>query len=331
MLGDGFIPTYTISDKSAMLMTEIGIIIGSSSFKGCTVPPNIFLDSKIKSIHSSLAIENNSLSLDQVTDIVNGKKVYGPKKDVIEVKNAYEAYKGFDDVDPFNIDDLMKIHGIMMEGLIDHPGVIRTCNVGVFSGSDCIYLAPEPDEVSGLMKGLFKWLNEGDAHPLIKSCVFHYEFEYIHPFEDRNGRTGRYWQSLLLSQWEPIFSQLPIENLIFDKVMEYYAVINKCNSIKNCGLFIEYMLTVIRDSLLNYTDDQITDQVTDQEAKRIKMVVKCLQDEPQTVNQIMLAIGVKHKPNFRENYLLPALRRGFIEMTEPDNPHSKNQRYKLKK
>lgn len=209
---------------------------------------------KIKSIHSSLAIEGNTLSEEVVSDIINGKRVLAPPREILEVKNALATYELYPKLNPFSIGDLLKAHGIMMRGIMPDAGEFRNCNEGVFSGSKCIHLAPPPNRVPALMEDLFDWLKNSKEHLLIRSCVFHYEFEFIHPFSDGNGRTGRLWQSLILGKCNPAFEHLPVENMVYANQRKYYNAIARSTKAGECSPFIEFMLQNILDTLKQFKD-----------------------------------------------------------------------------
>lgn len=204
---------------------------------------------KIKTIHSSLAIEGNTLNEDQVRDIVNGKNVVAPLREIQEVKNAIATYEQFPYHDAFKEQDLLRAHGIMMQALVDHAGTYRRSGVGVFSETGCVHIAPPADRVPYLMKDLFDWLNSSRDHLLVRSCVFHYEFEFIHPFADGNGRMGRLWQSLILSKLHPVFEHLPVENMVHANQQQYYNAITASSNDANSGPFIDFMLGEILKTL----------------------------------------------------------------------------------
>ena len=212
--------------------------------------PHLRRINRLKSLHSSLAIEGNSLSLDEVTAIIEGKKVIGPQNEITEVRNAYEAYEMLDDLDPFDVDHLLKAHAVMMRGLVDNPGTFRSGDEGVFdSEGNCIHFAPRPNVVPGYMKGLLDWTRTSDYPMIIKSCVFHYEFEYIHPFEDGNGRMGRLWQILLLSKYNELFKWIPVESMIRRYQNDYYEAIEYSNTQSDCTAFIAFMTEIILKAL----------------------------------------------------------------------------------
>lgn len=207
---------------------------------------------KIKSIHSSLAIEGNSLSEDVVSDIINGKRVFAPRREIVEVKNALATYDLYPKLNPFSVKDLLKAHGVMMKGLALDAGQFRNCNEAVFSGSKCVHLAPPPNRVPDLMKDLFDWLKNSKEHLLVRSCVFHYEFEFIHPFSDGNGRTGRLWQSLILGKLNPAFEFLPVENMVYANQRKYYDAIARSSKAGESTSFVEFMLQNILATLKKY-------------------------------------------------------------------------------
>lgn len=204
---------------------------------------------QIQSIHSSLAIEGNSLSEGQVSDIIDGKRIIAPEREILEVKNALRTYELYPSLKAFSEKDLLKAHAVMMQGIIPDAGKYRNCNEGVFKGNKCVHFAPPPNMVPILMKNLFSWLKNSKDHWLIRSCVFHYEFEFIHPFRDGNGRIGRLWQSLILGKWNPLFAHLPVENLVYANQHAYYNAINASSAAGDCSIFVEFMLNRILDSL----------------------------------------------------------------------------------
>ena len=217
--------------------------------------PHLRRTNRLRSIHSSLSIEGNSLSLDDVNDIIDGKMVEGPKNEILEIKNAYAAYELLDTLDPFSIDDLTRVHGTMMGGLVNDAGYFRKGDEGVFDGDgNRIHIAPSPKLVPVMMGNLFEWMRTSDYPMVIRSCVFHYEFEYIHPFGDGNGRMGRFWQTLLLSKYDESFKWIPIESMIRAHQREYYDAIAASNDDCDCTRFLEFMTGMIRDSLIRYIE-----------------------------------------------------------------------------
>lgn len=224
-------------------------LVGRISISG-RQSPQLRKTNRIRTIYSSLAIEQNTLDLEQVTAVISGKRVLAPPKDIAEVKNAYEIYEHMDMLNPYDIDDLLKAHKIMMQGLVPEAGEFRSKSVGVVDNSGKIlHCGTLPQYVPQLVEELLQWTQNSGLHMLIKSCVFHYEFEVIHPFSDGNGRCGRLWHTLLLSQWNPIFAWLPIESIIHDNQAQYYEAINLSNAQAESTAFIEFMMSVIKTAL----------------------------------------------------------------------------------
>ena len=221
-MGKNYQHPFTITEEITNLAIEIGEQVGTVSVYDFVQPdPTLRRESRIKSIHSSLAIEQNTLTLEQVSDVIDGKRVLGPPQDIREVKNAYEAYERVSSLDPYSVKNLLLAHKIMMEGLVKEAGTFRSKNVGVYAGTQLIHAGTPAAYVPELIDQLFSWLKQSGLHPLIKSCIFHYEFEFIHPFADGNGRTGRLWQSLILQKWKPFFAWLPVETLIHEQQEGY--------------------------------------------------------------------------------------------------------------
>ena len=271
-------PPYTITDKMLNYVSDIMKKVGEANyFESLNRYPELRRKSRIRSIHSSLAIENNQLSLFQVEDVINGKMVIGEQKDIQEVKNAYEAYEQIDKINPYSIEDLKKIHGILTFLIEKDAGKFRNHGEGDYDGDICIFTCPPHKLVPSLMDNLFDWMNKvkDTINPLILSSVFHYEFVFIHPFHDGNGRTARLWQTAILSHWEKAFTYLPIESVIKKNQEEYYKVIDNCNKAGNSTEFIEFMLKMIDDTIDETTKNttQETTQKTTQE-KIINLIRK---------------------------------------------------------
>ncbi len=327
MRNNDYRPPYTINDRILSISANItGMLSNSSFLQNFKMDPILRRNNRVLTIHSSLAIENNTLSLDQVNDIINGKTVQGPPAEILEAKNAFEIYEEIYTYNPYEIDDMLKAHAILMKNLSPDAGKFRSGGVGIYAGGKLIHMAPPAHLVPSLMRSLVDWsLHATETHPLVKSSVFHYEFEFIHPFSDGNGRMGRMWQSLLMYQWNPIFAWIPIETLIKKRQSEYYDVLGKCDQRADSSLFIEFMLTVIHDTLQEMI---ATVQVGVQVTEQVKRLLDVFADEALSLQELMEKLGLKHRPNFRENYLLPALKQGLIEMTVPDKPNSSKQKYR---
>lgn len=248
-----YAPPFTVSSKAINLVARISSQIERYAIKmeqGDTL--RLRKVNRIKTIHSSLAIEGNTLSEGEVQAILEGKRVVAPLKEIQEVRNAIKTYELYPKLNPFSIPDLLLAHETMMTGLVDDAGMFRKGGVGVFDGEKMIHVAPPASKVKELMDDLFEWLEHADDHLLIRSCVFHYEFEFIHPFSDGNGRTGRLWQSLILGRLSPIFEHLPVENMVYANQQEYYNAINRSSDIGDSGPFLDYMLEEILNALLGH-------------------------------------------------------------------------------
>ena len=287
-------------------------------------------ENRIRTIHSSLAIEHNSLSLEQVTAIIDGKRILGNPVEIKEVKNAYTTYEMMLTLDPFSVDDLLKAHEAMMKELISENGRFRSGGVGVFNGKALVHMAPPANMVPGQIQDLFSWYKASEIHPLIRSAIFHYEFEFIHPFADGNGRMGSMWHSLLLGRWNEIFYWLPVEELIRSRQEEYYKALGKSDRDADSSAFVEFLLQVILDTLQNTTVVG-NDEVEEQKDPLVDTLREAIGKDTLSATEIMKRLGLSHRPTFRQNYLNPALSHGVIEMTIPDKPNSRNQKYRLKK
>ena len=328
-----YIPPFKISNKMVQLVSSISEKIGEiDNREGLESKPHLRRNNRIKSIHASLKIEANSLSLTQVRDVIDGHLVLGSQLEIQEVKNAYKAYAKIGEVNPYSLKDLKELHGIMTAGIVNESGEFRHEEEGVFSGEKCIFVAPPPQMVSGLMKDLFCWMKENKekVHPLILAAVFHYEFVFIHPFSDGNGRMARLWHTILLANWRDIFAYIPLESQIEKFQEEYYQVIAQCHSNGNSNEFIEFILEQI-DFGLSEIIEQLkrTDIETSEYVRKMLSVMEY--DVPYTSASIMVMLGLKSKETFRKNYMNPAMEQGYIIMTIPDKPRSRNQRYVKKK
>lgn len=243
-------PPYEITTGILKLITSISERIGEVNATHLTKPPTeLRKKNRIKTIQSSLAIEGNTLTIEQITDLLNNKKIVAPKKDIVEVKNAISVYNQLHKLKVYELKSLCKAHEILMNGLIENPGKLRATSVGIVKGSAIAHVAPPGEMVRSLMNELFDYLKNDDDLILIKSCVFHYEFEFIHPFLDGNGRMGRLWQTMILKEHAPVFEFLPIETLVKEKQQEYYQVLGISDQLGNSTAFIEFMLGIIKDAL----------------------------------------------------------------------------------
>lgn len=327
-MGD-YKPPFTITDKMISYISSISEKIGRITVTNSLMSkPHLRKNNRIQSIHSSLKIEANSLSLGQVRDIIDGKVVLGEQKEIQEVKNAYTAYEMFAEIDPYNIKSLKQFHGIMTRYVVNESGDFRRGEEGVFNGDQCIFMAPPAQLVPQLMEELFAWMkSEKDKiHPLILSSVFHYEFVFIHPFSDGNGRMARLWHTAILSKWKPVFEYIPIESQIEKFQSEYYDAIARCHVEGESTIFIEFMLFQI-DRILEDIANRI-DEESGAFTEYIKKLLSVMEyDVPYTSAALMEKMGLKSREGFRRNYLRPAVELNLVRMTIPDKPNSRNQRY----
>lgn len=324
-------PPFHMTDKITNLVGDIGEQIGRIKvLSHGNLNPHLRKENRIRTIHSSLAIEHNSLSLEQVTAIVDGKHILGNPNEIREVKNAYDTYEMMLSLDPYSVKDLLKAHKMMMEGLIPENGKFRSGGVGVFDGDVVVHMAPPARLVPGEIQDLFDWYKSSEIHPLIRSAIFHYEFEFIHPFADGNGRMGRMWHSLLLGKWNEIFYWLPVEELIRSRQQEYYDALGKSDRESDSSAFVELMLEIILDTLRETTVVGNADEAFKKTNPSVQKLLDALGDEELSTAQIMERLDLSHRPTFRKNYLNPALAQGIIEMTIPEKPNSRNQRYRRK-
>ena len=284
-------PPYTITDKMLNYVSNIMEKIGEANyFESLNRYPELRRKTRIKSIHSSLAIENNQLSLFQVEAVINGKAVIGEQKDIQEVKNAYKAYEEIDNVNPYSVEDLKKIQGILTFAIVDVSGKFRNHGEAVYDGDIQIFMAPPHRMVPTLMDNLFHWMNKAkeNVNPLILSSIFHYEFVFIHPFSDGNGRTARLWQTAILAHWKDLFKYIPIESIIRKHQEEYYTAIQNCNNVGNSNEFIEFMLKIIDEAVDGMIlSQQETAQETTQETTQEK-IINLMKKNP-SITQVEMA------------------------------------------
>lgn len=322
-------PPFTITNRIVSYVASISEKIGRITLlSDMEAKPHLRKNNRIKSIHSSLKIEANSLSLNQVRDVINGKLVLGEQKEIQEVKNAYDAYEKILELDPYSIDDLKKFHGIMTRYIVEESGDFRRGEEGVFNGEQCIFMAPPAQYVPQLMNELFGWMREAQTkvHPLVLSSVFHYEFVFIHPFSDGNGRMARLWHTAILSKWKPMFEYIPIESQVEKFQEDYYDAIARCHVEGESTFFIEFMLSQI-DKILDELSVQISDDYQQIPESVQKLLAVMEYDISYTGNALMEKLGLKSREGFRRNYLRPAMEMHLIHMTIPDKPNSRNQRY----
>ena len=321
-------PPYTITDKIVNLIADISALLPTIS---SNVSMRLRKDRNIRSVHSSLAIENNTLSLEQVTDVINGRRVVGSPTEILEVKNAFAAYSQIENFDPFNIEDFLQAHRLMMGELMENTGKFRTESVGIYDGDKLVHAAPKAELVHGHIENLLGWAKSSEVHPLIKSSVVHYELEFIHPFMDGNGRMGRLWQTAILAKWDAQFLSLPVETVIFERQGEYYAALGKSDRAGNSTEFIEFMLTAIADVLALQEKHQVEHQVEHQVdlSDTQLAVLEALADKSLSRKEIFAAIGMSSDSRSFKRNMEPLLSAGLMEMTLPDKPNSRLQKYRL--
>jgi len=326
MSGFLYRPKYVITDEILNLVALIAARVDVLAIQsGMAQNPKLRRLNRLRSIHASLAIENNMLSLEQMTALFEGKRVLGPPQDICEAQNAFAVYNRLLEFDPYDVDDLLTAHQILMKDLVKEPGRFRSGNIDVVRGEEVVHIGPPAIVVSGLMADLLSWTKGVSVHPLVKSCVFHFAFEIIHPFPDGNGRMGRLWQTLLLYQWKEIFAWLPIETMIYERQQEYYTALSQSNKADDCTEFVRFILQAIWDTLEKFAlSDQDTDQVSDQ----VKRLLDVLGAKTLSALALMALLELKHRPTFRKNYLNPALDAGLIEMTLPQTPNARRQKYR---
>ncbi len=287
-------PPFEITNTIIHEVAEIAELVGKlTSTNQLSANPTLRRANRIRTIHGSLAIEQNTLSLEQITAVLNGRQVLAPPKDIVEVKNAYEIYERLDELDPYSVDDLLTAHRIMTRGLVEESGVFRSRPVGVIDKEGhVLHFGTLPQYVPNLVMELLGWVKDSDIHMLICSCVFHYELELIHPFADGNGRIGRLWHTLLLSRWNPAFAWLPVESMIHARQPEYYAAINASNDAGESTVFIEFMLSTIKASLIDaiYLSDEMSDGPMNKTTMRWKQIEKFLETHKFIMNADVRAL-----------------------------------------
>ena len=294
-------PPYIVTNKIVDLIAEISELIGHITIvSGVNNNPKLRRANRIKTIQASLAIENNTLTVEQITALLNGKRVLGTPVEIKEVKNAYEVYEQLLSFNPYSIGDLLKAHGILMSDLVNNAGHFRTGGVGVFKGSQVVHMAPPVEFVSEHIDNLFTWYQKSTVHPLIKSAVFHYEFEFIHPFSDGNGRMGRLWQSLILGRLHPLFEYLPVENMVYANQEAYYNAIQHSTATADSGPFIEFMLQEILNTLKRHQGSLISQhnvmEVRDKFGISSEQIIEQIQRNPAvTLDEIAAALSVTRR------------------------------------
>lgn len=313
-------PPFKITSQIIDLISQISEAVGEiNSLENSPRHLELRKENRIKTIHSSLAIENNSLSLEQITAIIEGKRVLGSPNEIQEVKNALQAYELLLTLNPYEEKDLLKAHKLMMADLVERNGKYRKDGVGIFDGNQVVHLAPPADRVPFLMLDLFEWLKNSDVHPLIKSCVFHYEFEFIHPFQDGNGRMGRLWQTVILKEWKSVFAWLPIETLIKENQVEYYNALNSSDSDANSTNFTVFMLQTVLRTIKEIieTEKKITLKITVKITANQKKILEAIKQNPFVTQEELSSIVGIAKLNINKN-MKKLQEQGIIERVGAD-------------
>lgn len=329
-------PPFRITDRVINAVAAISELLGQwSGAARSPLTPTLRRGNRIRTIQASLAIEYNTLSVEQVTAVLEGKRVLGLPREIQEVHNAFATYDQLERYDPCSLDDLLNAHRLLMHGLIDDAGALRSGGVGIYREQQLVHMAPPANQLHRLMTSLLHWLQHTDAHPLVASCVFHYEFEFIHPFSDGNGRMGRLWQTLILARWRPVMSYVPVETVIHQQQDLYYEALAQADRTSDATPFLEFMLQALHTALLTLHHDTNSDLVGDPVSDQVERLLRSLvpakgkANKELTSEALMQALGLKHKPTFRKNYLSPAMAKGWVAMTDPDSPNSPQQRYRL--
>ena len=292
-------PPFKITSKIIDYISRISEKIGEiNSLENSPHQVKLRKENRIKTIHSSLAIENNSLTIEQITAIIDGKRVLGSPNEIQEVKNAVQTYELLLKLNPYEEKDLLKAHSLMMQDLVSNNGKYRNEGVGIFDGNQVVHLAPPADRVPLLMADLFNWLKTSDVHPLIKSCVFHYEFEFIHPFQDGNGRIGRLWQTVILKEWKEFFAWTPVETLIKENQSEYYNALNSSDKEADSSSFIEFMLSLLLKTIeeIIETEKKVTVKLSVKVSVNQQKILDVIKENPfVTQEELAQIIGLSRK------------------------------------
>ena len=329
-------PHYTITEKAADYLAKIVETVTRLEYgTGFKRDIRLHRENRVRTIYSSLAIEGNSLTLGEVTAVIEGKLVAGKQAEIKEVKNAYEAYDKIMTFNPYAIKDFLKAHKLMTNGLVEESGRFRSGDVGVFDGDVVVHLGARPQFVFDLIKELFDWAKKSDLHPVLKSAILHYEIEIIHPFADGNGRMGRLWQTLLLSKWNAIFAWIPMESVLYQNRQQYYRAIEAARKVNDSGVFIEFTLSALYEIIADqekrqdkHQDKHIDKHQVDLSDAQID-VLKSLKYKALSRKEIFMAVGMNSDSRSFKRHIEPLIEVGLVEMTLPDKPTSRLQKYRL--
>lgn len=333
-------PPYTITEKAADYLAKIVETITRLEFgTGFKRDITLHRENRLRTIHSSLAIEGNSLTLSEVTAVIEGRVVAGKQTEIKEVRNAYEAYDRIMNFDPFSVTDFLKAHKLMTQGLVEESGKFRTGDVGVFDGEIAVHIGARPQFVAGLVEELFVWARQSELHPVLKSAILHYEIETIHPFADGNGRMGRLWQTLLLAKWQAMFAWIPMESVLYRNRPQYYKAIEDARHANDSGVFIEFTLAALYETIENQEKHQVEHQDKHQVEHKARnavnlsdtqlAIVQNLADKALSRKEIFAAIAISGDSRAYKRHIEPLVLDGLVEMTIPDKPNSRMQKYRL--
>jgi Fic family protein len=336
-------PPFQITPTILSLVAEISEQLGrwrANLGDDEGLSPQLRRGNRIRTIQASLAIEHNSLSVEQVTAVLEGKRVLGLPREIQEVRNAFAAYEQLPYWRAHNPKHILAAHGLLMQGLVDDAGRWRNSGVGIYREQQLLHMAPPPSQVQRLMTDLLTWLKQSTLHPLVTSCVFHYEFEFIHPFSDGNGRMGRLWQTLILSQWKPALAYLPVETVIRNQQSEYYAALSAADHASDATGFVEFMLQALlaamQEVVLATLNHNIPAPSRHQVGTKLKLtsdqlfVFEHIEGEMSLV-ELMALLNRKDRTKFRQQVLVPLMALDLVEATIPDKPTSSRQKYRLKR
>ena len=325
-------PPYSITTKILGSIEQIGEMLGRwSMLTEGPHSPHLRKNRRIQTIQASLEIENNTLDLEKVTAILNGKRVLGSEKEIQEVKGAYAAYEKLQDWKPHQAKHLLEAHKAMMSDIIKSAGTYRSKAVGIHKGQEVVHVAPPAQRVPSLMDDLLAWLKATNEHPLVSSCIFHYELEFIHPFMDGNGRMGRLWQTLILSRWKPVLAWLPVETVIRDRQGEYYEALGTSDKNGNATVFVEFMLEAILQAMKEVVEKERPESQPESrpESELARKVLELLKGRPMGKAELAKGLGNKSVSGELKRQVKALMEGGWIEFTLPDKPNSRLQKLKL--
>lgn len=331
--------TPTILSQVAEISEQLGRWSANLGEGDEDLSPQLRRGNRIRTIQASLAIEHNSLTVEQVKAVLEGKRVLGLPREIQEVRNAFAAYEQLPHWQPHNPKHVLVAHGLLMQGLVDDAGRWRHSGVGIYQDQKLVHMAPSASQVQRLMSDLLAWLKQSTVHPLVASCVFHYEFEFIHPFSDGNGRMGRLWQTLILSQWKPALAYLPVETVIRNQQTKYNAALSAADQASHVTGFVEFMLQALlaamQEVVLAAPDNDSPAPSRHQVGTKLKLtldqllVFEQIEGEMSLVD-LMALLNRKDRTKFRQQVLTPLIDLGLVEATIPDKPTSSRQKYRLK-